>query len=238
MNNPILLSTGWMFPASNTRSELQQMHSNYASLVDGYELHPTSEERVETYGELDLPEDFEYTIHSSPTQHPDEIRTLLNSTEPRSVVYHPTNQLNGSVVSQLGSSVPSVENLDSEYGESETLKQLHEYIGYFGFTLDVQHAYEHDPTMEYGLRLLDEYGSHLTQLHVSGGTETQKHALLHQADNQKKVSALVVLACERYPNLPLVIEGEYESFDEVEKEVEWLEVLKQKARENVKEQNE
>lgn len=212
-----------MFTQTTKYSELESLHKEYAGLVDGFELSLTSDERVEAYENITLPEGV-YTIHSTPEQNPSLISHIVRDTDCEAVVYHPTKRevLNKNISGKLGNTVPSVENLDSRTSTGKVRKQLRQHIGEFGFTLDVQHAYEHDPTFEFGLDLLEQYGNHLTHLHVSGGSESKKHELVHKAENRGAISEFILAACRRYPNLNLVIEGEYTSVRDIEREVDWL----------------
>ncbi len=72
-----------------------------------------------------------------------------------------------------------------------------------GFVLDLQHAYEHDPTMKLAQELVEVMGSNLKELHVSGQTQEQKHSLLHLSENKTAIEKIL----KKKFNLPIILEG-------------------------------
>lgn len=231
VSNPIYLSTGWTFAHTDSFDGLQEYHTKYATFVDGFELSATSSDRVKDYIELDLPESLEYTIHGSPTQDPWQLELLLARTEPKSVVYHPTRELSINTLVEFYSEydvVPTIENLDGRVDreEADMLLSLKSTIE-FGFTLDTQHVYEHDPSMAYGWELLNKYGDGLTQIHVSGERVAvdSNHELVHSSDNMEEIAEFIRRVGAVYSDVPLIIEGKYGSVREVEREVQFLREL-------------
>ncbi|MBU2539878.1 hypothetical protein KJ786_01835 [Patescibacteria group bacterium] len=122
------------------------------------------------------------------------------------------------------SGVPlAIENMDSRKDSGFNLTELERLVKVVGclFVLDVQHAYEHDSEMKYAGDLLESLENHLVHLHVSGETESNIHSLVYRARNTKKIVEFIgkVLSIK---NIPLILEGEYTTTDELRQEIEFL----------------
>ncbi len=117
----------------------------------------------------------------------------------------------------------AIENMDRRKDSGFNLAELEVLVASTRckFVLDVQHAYEHDLGMKYATDLLESLKSHLTHLHVSGETKDNIHSLVHKATNTKTIVEFVgrVLAAK---NVPLILEGEYTTFEEIKREIEFL----------------
>jgi len=124
----------------------------------------------------------------------------------------------------ISSGIPlAVENMDSRQDSGFNLVELERLVKNVGclFVLDVQHAYEHDHEMGYARDLLELLKDRLTHLHVSGETKDNIHSLVCRATNAKKIVEFVgqVLSVK---NVPLILEGEYTTPDELRQEIEFL----------------
>ena len=64
----------------------------------------------------------------------------------------------------------SVENMDKRNVHGWKLDELKKFLDFHdvSFVFDVQHAFEHDPSMEYAKRLFDLVKGRLSHFHVSG----------------------------------------------------------------------
>lgn len=98
-----------------------------------------------------------------------------------------------------------IENMDKrkEYGiNPEQFKLLkREYS--FGFVLDLQHAYEHDPTMKTAKKLIKIMGDRLKHMHVSGCTKIERHVPTYLADNKESISKILKMSIDT----PKILEG-------------------------------
>ncbi len=117
----------------------------------------------------------------------------------------------------------ALENMDLRKDSGFNLTELERLVKVVGcsLVLDVQHAYEHDHEMGYANDLLESLKDQLVHLHVSGETENNIHALVSKATNAKKIVEFVnqVLSVK---NVPLILEGEYATTDELREEIEFL----------------
>lgn len=89
-----------------------------------------------------------------------------------------------------------LENLDNRGKTFGTLPEHFEKLKRdydFGFLLDVQHAYTHDPSMSLTKELLDAMGDRLKEMHVSGCTRELRHAPVHLAENKDAIIKILEL---------------------------------------------
>lgn len=124
----------------------------------------------------------------------------------------------------------AIENMDSRKPDGFKVEELRRLATVVGcrFVLDVQHAYEHDPTMAYAGDLLESMKGQLAHLHVSGENPNASketggdiHSLVHKATNAKRIVEFLgrVLAARK---VPLILEGEYTKAEELQKEIKFL----------------
>jgi len=103
-------------------------------------------------------------------------------------------------------------------GWGKPLGALPEYFGRlkidypFGFVLDVQHAYEHDPSMILAKELIGAMGDRLKEMHVSGCTRELRHAPVHRSDNKDAIIKILEL---KFP-APKILEGVFLPEDDAE----------------------
>jgi hypothetical protein len=123
----------------------------------------------------------------------------------------------------IESGVPlAIENMDIRKDSGFDLKELEKLLTFVGcFVLDVQHAFERDPTMEYAFDLFEMAKTRLAYLHVSGETPDRRHALTFQSRNcDQIVSFLGTIFSEI--QVPIILEGEYSTAEELSQEINFL----------------
>jgi len=113
-----------------------------------------------------------------------KLEYLCQKVRAKGIVLHPDIVLDFQRLARL--KLPFlVENLDkkkysNDPRQFEALKEKYE----FGFVLDIQHAYNQDPSMELAEKLFQVMGDKLRQLHVSGGTTSGAHLPVHLSENK------------------------------------------------------
>lgn len=73
----------------------------------------------------------------------------------------------------------------------------------FGFVFDVQHAYEHDPSLMLARDIVDAMGANLMQMHVSGNNGEEIHHPVWLSSNQLAILNLMKMRS----NVPIILEG-------------------------------
>jgi hypothetical protein len=89
-----------------------------------------------------------------------------------------------------------------------------------GYVLDLQHAYEHDPSMDMAYKLLEVMGDRLSHLHVSGQLGNEMHVPIHMAGNRSEITSILTLGV----NVPKIFEGVLEGDikDTIKKEISYV----------------
>ena len=89
------------------------------------------------------------------------------------------------------------------------------------FVLDVQHAYEEDPSMKYANDLYEGLEDRLSHLHVSGESQESNHCLLHRSSNSDAILGFLETVLAR-KSVSLILEGEYKTVDDLSAEISFL----------------
>ncbi len=122
------------------------------------------------------------------------------------VVFHP-DTLEDIAIFEAYPSLPiAIENMDSSKASGIYPEEFERYkrLNHVQFVLDVQHAYEHDPSMQLARELFQCMHARLSHLHLSGQHATSRHALLSQADN---VDVILDFYHSTVSHVPAIIEG-------------------------------
>lgn len=134
-----------------------------------------------------------------------EMQRLCGILPIRGVIIHPDRVEDFSVLES--SQLPIlIENMDvnKKIGcTPDYFKKLKKQFS-FRFVLDVQHAWEHDHSMNLAKGLVGVMGSKLQHMHVSGSNELHSHhAQLSKADNMEAILRILRV----HPAIPKIAEG-------------------------------
>lgn len=98
-----------------------------------------------------------------------------------------------------------LENMDKRksYGtHPDHIRDLKEKYN-FGFVLDVEHAYEHDPSMQLAQEFINVMGDRLKHMHISGCSRSEIHVPTSGAVNKKAITEILKMGS----NVPKILEG-------------------------------
>jgi hypothetical protein len=133
-----------------------------------------------------------------------KLRALFEQLPIEGIVLHPDTIDDFETLDQSG--LPFLlENMDKRksYGiHPEHFQELKSKYN-FGFVLDVEHAYEHDPSMKLAKEFVRVMGDRLKHLHVSGSTESEIHVLTYCAPNKEDLTQVLELGLP----VPKILEG-------------------------------
>lgn len=157
-----------------------------------------------------------------------EVRCLVNTHSVDMVLTHPQKKAGVYPLSayeeMILAGVPlAVENMDAQKDSGYLLSDLEQITSdtQIYFVLDVQHAYEHDPTMIYAMDLFEMFRGRLSHLHVSGEMEGNNHCLVHRANNASRI--IECLGCVLSDvQVPIIIEGQYSTPEELQEEIKFI----------------
>ena len=99
-----------------------------------------------------------------------------------------------------------IENMDRRkaFGtKPEHIKEIRDDYD-VGFVLDIQHAYEHDPSMKTAKEMISVMGYRLKHLHVSGQNRSNNHFPAYAAENREAIEKILGLGL----SVPKILEGE------------------------------
>lgn len=151
----------------------------------------------------------------------EKLRLLCNKFPVRGIVLHPNIIDNFEMLDQSG--LPFLlENMDrrKSYGiHPEQFRELKKKYN-FGFVLDVEHAYEHDPSMQLAREFIDVMGDRLKHMHISGCNESEIHTSTYCAVNKEAVTEILKLGL----SVPKILEGVLleEAQDSIKKELAYV----------------
>jgi hypothetical protein len=83
------------------------------------------------------------------------------------------------------------------------------------------HAYDIDQTMSYAKKLFNTFKNNLIPIHLSGSTKTKKHSLVYKSENREIILNFTKEIIFK-KSVPIIIEGEYHTLDELNKELLFL----------------
>jgi hypothetical protein len=134
----------------------------------------------------------------------EKLRFLCDKLSVEGLVLHPDTIDNFEILNQSG--LPFLlENMDGRksYGtHPKQFRELKEKYN-FGFVLDVQHAYEHDKSMELAKEFIQIMGDRLKHMHISGYSESEIHVPVYCAINKEAITEILKLGL----NVPKILEG-------------------------------
>lgn len=132
-----------------------------------------------------------------------KLKSLCEQLPINGIVVHP-NTIND-FSRLLTSGLPIlIENMDKRKKFGTTPKHFKELKKYdFGFILDIQHAYEHDPSMGLAKELIDIMDNKLRYIHISGCTKSELHFPTYLADNKGAIIKILKLNIKK----PKILEG-------------------------------
>jgi len=133
-----------------------------------------------------------------------KLRLICDQLSIQGLVLHPDTIRDLDILDQSG--LPFLlENMDirKPYGtHPEHIEELKRESD-LGFVFDVQHAYEHDSSMQLARELVEVMGDRLKHMHVSGSGESEIHVPTYCAVNREAIAEILELGI----GVPKILEG-------------------------------
>lgn len=223
----IYISNGWFFPNGITSSKDQAKVLKEIG-VKGVELHFTSGFAREFSTGTDFANYDFISIHLPKRDwseaYDEEIQEIIEVNEyyhPHVMVLHPEDH-DESFYDKIKNLPIAIENMDKRHSKDsegvdiQKLKNLIEKYD-FKFVLDVQHCYEHDPTMEYAEELYEALKDRVSHFHVSGESKDCIHELVINSLNKE-----AILNFLKGKDEIIILEGKFTKPEEIKQEIEFL----------------
>ena len=137
------------------------------------------------------------------------------------VVFHPDLVLDWDVLNDYTNIPVSIENMDDRKKFGKTVEDIGNILERynFGLTVDLQHCFVNDETMQLAQDFQNKFKSRIVEYHISGFQEDLLHYPLYKTRQDGIIKAL------KYKNIPIVIES---VFDKIGEQYEELEYIKQR----------
>ena len=136
----------------------------------------------------------------------------------KNVVFHTDNVLNWDVIAQYKNIPVSIENMDDRKKFGRTLADIQLILDKydFGLTLDLQHCFVNDPTMQLAKDLQTTFKDRIVEYHISGFDKNALHYPLYKTNQNIIIESLA------YKKVPIIIESVFDTFDDSQKELYYI----------------
>jgi len=136
-------------------------------------------------------------------------------------VFHIEKEMDWNLLNSFKDISISVENMDIDKDMGKSLKEVEEVLSKYDFnlTLDLQHCYTNDKSMDLARDFHKEFKNKIVEYHVSGFCPKFKHYPLFKTKQDRIIKALEI------KNIPIIIESTFDREDDAEKEVSYIKNL-------------
>lgn len=137
----------------------------------------------------------------------------------KNIVFHPNTVLNWVFFDHYKHLPLSIENMDDRktcFRWVEDIKKILDECPHFNFTLDLQHCFVNDPTMQLAKDFHEAFWDRLVEYHISWSHPDYIHHPLYITKQDQIIQAL------ENPNIPIIIESSFDKEDWLEKEIQYI----------------
>lgn len=148
----------------------------------------------------------------------DKMRVLVGKYKINNLVFHTDTVLDWGVFDEYKDLPISIENMDDRKKSGKSVEDVRAILEKhdFGLTLDLQHCFVNDESLQLALDFQEEFGDRIVEYHISGFNENFLHYSLFKTKKDQIISALLK------KDLPIIIESTFDEFGEEIKELEYI----------------
>lgn len=112
----------------------------------------------------------------------------------------------------------SIENIDERGKKGRFIKDIKPILDKynFGLTLDLQHCFCNDETMELAKEFQEVFKNNIVEYHISGFDEKLLHYPLFKTRQDEIIKSL------KYKNIPIIIESAFDNLNEPVEELKYI----------------
>jgi hypothetical protein len=134
------------------------------------------------------------------------------------LVFHTDKEMDWATLASYKNLPISLENMDERKTFGKTVSDLKPILDRYGFklTLDLQHCFVNDPSMQTALEFQEEFSDRLAEYHISGFQKEFLHYPLFKTKQKEIINSL------QYRNIPIIIESSFDQFGEQEHEIRYI----------------
>lgn len=148
----------------------------------------------------------------------EKLRKVVLKFDIKNVTFHPDRIIDWDIMNEISDLPVSLENMDVDKRLGKSVFDMERLLkkGNFGLTLDVQHCYTNDQTMNTASEFISTFKDKIKEIHLSGFDPDKLHVPLHTVGQDIIINSVKDL------DIPIILETTFESFDDIEKELEYV----------------
>lgn len=135
------------------------------------------------------------------------------------IVFHTDKVKQWDVIAQYNGMMPvSIENMDERKKFGNTLEDIQSILDHynFGLTLDLQHCYVNDASMQLAQDLQEAYKERIVEYHLAGYDVDKLHYPLYKTKQD------IILKSLQCVDAPIIIESTFDAYDEASAELKYI----------------
>lgn len=232
INNLIIWWSTWDFyRISNERNTDEEILKKFVWInISALEINIYKKENLEwAISRNTIETNFKYCSIHAPVyqyQNNEESHKILKYLENlcsvlpiKNITFHPDLVVDWSFFDEYNHLPLSIENMDKakeKWKSVEDLQKIFESNSYFNFTLDLQHCFVNDPTMQLAKDFHKAFWDRLVEYHISWYHPELLHYPLYITKQNQIIQSL------ENPNIPIIIESTFDEKDWLEKEIQYI----------------
>ena len=136
----------------------------------------------------------------------------------RNIVVHPDTVVDWEVFLQYADLPISIENMDDQKNFWKTIEDIASILEKydFGLTLDVQHCFTNDPSMQLAKDFHEKFSDRIVEYHLSGYDPEKLHYTLFKTEQDIIIDHVLL------KDKPIILESCMENYDEGKMELEYV----------------
>ncbi len=161
---------------------------------------------------------FAYTKNKDSRRILDKLGLLTRKYGINNLVFHTDTVLDWSIFDDYKILPISIENMDDRKKSGKTVADVKAILEKydFGLTLDLQHCFVNDKSLQLALDFQEEFGDRIVEYHISGFDENFLHYSLFKTRKDEIIKTLL------QKEVPIIIESTFDEFGEERKELEYI----------------
>lgn len=151
-----------------------------------------------------------------------KLELLVKKYKINNFVLHPDMVVDWTVFNKHKDIPVSIENMDNHKKFGRTIDDIKSILDKydFGLTLDLQHCFVNDKSMQLALDFQKEFEDKIVEYHISGFDDKLLHCPLFKTKQDEIIHSL------KYKNTPIIIESVESVYDKIEDQERELEYIK------------
>jgi hypothetical protein len=136
----------------------------------------------------------------------------------KNFVFHTDKDIDWDIFKNYKELPISIENMDNRKITGKTFNEIKTILDKYDFklTLDLQHVFTNDSSMQLALLLQEEFRGRIAEYHISGFDPNLLHYPLFKTQQN------IIIKSLKYTDLPIIVESTFDKLGEHETELEYI----------------